>query len=898
MRLRAVLCLLLTGLARSGASAAQPGGCDSPSYDCAVVQVQRQEFAAAIRTLDGLAARASRDLRVLNLLGIALTGAGKAEQANVRFREALAIDPQFAPALRNLAVNEFTLGRHADAQRHFQAVLAQNADDEIAHVHLGEIAFERQDYRAALSHYESARTRVRSRPSWILHNATCLLELGRRADAVALLDHLPPAEAASRFEAGVVLGRHGAHVEAAKFFGTARDGGYKDAYAAGYNQVLMLIEAGENDSAIRVGTALFAQGFTRGELYNLISRAYAKLDRVKDAYDALREATRLEPAVAEHYIDMTLLCLEHENYDLGLEIVDIGLKHRPDSSMLHLQRGVVLAMKGAVEQAEQDFSRARLAAPDDPAPDVALAMVWMQRGQTPKAVDMLRMRAKASASQPLLLYALGVALLRAGAEPDSAAGAEAVEAFRAAVGLRPAFAPAQSELGKLLLKRGDVTGAVEHLERAVALEPENATPAYVLSQAYRRNGQTDRARELLVRVSRLNAQERGDDPDTDLRRAMFRIVREGTSTGSGSARTPPVPEADRVAFAAACATAGDLDGAIERLREVIDTTTSAPDARYQLAVTLWNRYQRAGGRRDKRDLDEAVATLERAVGERPDQSQFHLVLGQLFAEQQNLTSATVHLKRAAMLSPESPEPPYNLGLALRLQGDLDAAEHQFRIALAKAPEHALARRSLGLVLRQKGDAGGAATELQRAAATQPDDALAHHLLGTVLLKLGNAAGAVAELREAVRLDPSLTEARVLLAQTLAKQGRKADAQQEQAAVERLNAEKAALGRTLVLLDASAGLLAKGDVAGAVAQRREAVATSPRYAEAHYLLGLALVDAQAPPAEAEAAFREAIALDPSQAPTYAALGRLLERTKDNEGARAAYARASALAPCAR
>ena len=914
MRLRAVpFSLLLTGLAWSGLAAAQTAtACGASPYECAVAEVQRQEFAAAIRTLERLVAETPRDLRVLNLLGIALTGAGKPELANARFREALAIDPRFAPALRNLAVNEFTLGHHEEAQRHFEAILKETPDDEIAHIHLGEIQFERRDYRRALAHYERSRARITGHPGWTLHYATALLDQDRRAEAIALLDRLPSGEPAIWFDAGVVLGKYGAHADAARFFGTARDKGYKDPYAAGYNQTLMLIEAGENAAAIPVAEALFAQGFKRGELYNLVSRAYAKSDRVKDAYDALREATRLEPAVAEHYIDMAMLCLEHENYDLGLEIVDIGLKHRPDSSMLSLQRGVVLAMKGSVEQAERDFSKASLAAPDDPAPYVALAMVWMQRGQTPKAVDVLRTRAKAMAGQPIILYALGIALLRSGADPDSAEGSEAMEAFRTAVRLRPAFAPAQAELGKLLLKRGDVTDAVAHLERAVALEPDNPAPAYVLAQAYRRNGQTERARDLLTRVSRLNAQERGDDPDTDLRRAMFRIVREGTVAATGSPTGPPAAAEDRTASAAACAAAGDFDGAVARLRTAIEATPNASDVRYQLAVTLWNRYQRAGGRRDRKDLDEAVTALERAVELQPGQPQFHLVLGQLFAEQQNLTPALVHLKRAATLAPDDPEPAYNLGLALRLQGDLDAAEVQFRIALAKNPDHALARRSLGLVLRQKGDPGGAATELRRAAAQQPGDAQAHHLLGTVLLKLGDVPGALAELGEATRLDPSLTEARALLAQTLAKQGRAADAQREQAEVERINAEKAALGRALVLLDMSDGLLARGDIAGATARRREAVATSPRYAEAHYALGIALLDAEASVKqdakasvkqdakasrkEAEAAFREAIALDPGQARSYVALGRLLEEAKDEAGAQAARARAATLAPC--
>jgi Flp pilus assembly protein TadD len=101
---------------------------------------------------------------------------------------------------------------------------------------------------------------------------------------------------------------------------------------------------------------------------------------------------------------------------------------------------------------------------------------------------------------------------------------------------------------------------------------------------------------------------------------------------------------------------------------------------------------------------------------------------------------------------------------------------------------------------------------------------------------------------------------------------------------------------LVLLDSSASLLKKGDITGAIAQRREAIALDPAFAEAHYDLGVALSEADASSAEAEAAFRRAIALDPDYARAYAALGRLLEARGDAAGARAARARTAALTPC--
>jgi tetratricopeptide (TPR) repeat protein len=891
-----VACLLLT-VDLSLASGSQ-APCASPPYDCAVAQVQRGEFAAAIPALEALAAQKPPDLRVLNLLGIALTGAGRLAEASGRFRAALEIDPRFAPALRNLAVNELNLGRATEAERLFRTVLEQAPVDEIAHAGLGEIELGRKNYRQALAHFEKGGSRVAQSPRWTLQQATALLAEKRTPDAAALMDRLAARDPGIWFDAGVVFGRHDAHEAAARFFGRARRLGYKDAYAAGYNETLMLINAGDHDAAIRVANELFASGQRPAELHNLVSRAYAGLDRIKEAYDALREATRLEPKSAEHYIDMAMLCLEHENYDLGLEIVDIGLKHRPDSSMLYLQRGVVLAMKGSLEQAEQEFSRASAAAPDDASPYVALAMVWMQRGQTSRAIETLRTRTRAPAtsSAAVIHYALGIAILRSGAAPEDPAGTEALGAFRSAVRLQPAFASAQAELGKLLLKRNDVEGAIAHLEKAIDLEPESSTPAYVLAQAYRRAGQTERARDLLARVSRLNAQERGDDADGDLRRAMFRIVRESARTAPSAAWPSPDSAANGASAAAACAAAGDLDGAIETLRRTVAAAPAVPAIRYQLAVTLWNRYQRAS-RREKTDLDEAVAELSRAVDMDDHQPHFHLVLGQLFAEQQAFTRAISHLARAAALSPADPEAAYNLGLALRLQGNMEGAETQLRAALAKDQDHGLARRSLGLVLRQKGDLAGAASELRRAVRQLPLDAQGQHLLGSVLLKLGETAGAIAGLREAVRLDPALAEARVLLAQALARLGQQDEAQREQLEVERINARKAALGRALVLLDSSTALLERGDVAGAIAQRREAVHASPDLAEAHYELGLALQRVPQAMADAEAALRQAIGLDPRFARAHAALARLLDAKGDSQAAAAARSRAAELAPCA-
>ena len=501
--------------------------CGPTAYDCALFHVGRHEFAAAVGYLDRQLTAAPSDLKALNLMGIALTGAGRKDAANERFRAALAIDPGFTPALKNLAVNEYDSGRPGEARALFERVLTLAPSDEVAHLYLAEIEYHAQRRRTALEHYEKSGQRYAQDPQWTLHYGRSLLDAGRARQAVSVLDRIPERDGTDRFEAGVALGQAGAHAEAARFFGTARRG-YKDPYAAGFNQALMLTDAGDNEAAIHVAQELIAEGRATAELYNLASRAYAGAGRIQEAYDALRQATRLEPKAPENYIDLASICLEHGNLDLGLEIVDIGLGLLPDSWTLYLQRGALLAMKGLMGEAEKEFETARRLAPDEPVPYAALGMAWIQSGQIDKAVEVLRAE-RPRRQDHVVPYIFAMALLRSGTDPAGPAGVEAVAALRASIRANPEFAPARAELGRLLLKRHEVDLAILELEKATQLDPR-ATPAlYALFQAYSRKGNRARAQELISRVSKLNAQERGDDPDGELRRAVVRIVREGTA---------------------------------------------------------------------------------------------------------------------------------------------------------------------------------------------------------------------------------------------------------------------------------------------------------------------------------------------------------------------------------
>jgi tetratricopeptide (TPR) repeat protein len=509
------------------APSARADECGATAFDCALFYISRQDFRTAVRYAETEVKASPQNLKAINLLGIALTGAQRIEEANEKFRDALRVEPRFFPARKNLAINEFNAGRPSEAQSHFERVLEEAPGDEVAHLYLAEIHYEAQRFEPALRHYEKTGPRVAANSALLLHYAECLLELNQREKALSTLESVPRDDPAVLFHAGVLLGRFGAYAPAAKFFAQARPR-YEDPYVAGYNEALMRMQSGENAAALRVARELLDQGHRSAELYSLISSVHLNEGRIQDAYETLRTATQLDPDNEDPYVELAGICLDYANYDLGLEIVDIGLRRVPNSYRLQLQRGVLLVMKGQVAQAQPAFVRASELAPKAALPYVAMGIALMQLGQAEKAVELLGERIRQYPDDYMLPYILGMALVRSGAEPGSAAETEAIEAFGISVRLNPEFPHSRGELGKMLLRRGDLDRAIQELETAVKLDPTEAAPAFQLAQAYRRKGMADRAKEMLAHVSRLHAKERDFEAGADLKRLM----REGVARPS------------------------------------------------------------------------------------------------------------------------------------------------------------------------------------------------------------------------------------------------------------------------------------------------------------------------------------------------------------------------------
>jgi len=492
-------------------------------YEEAASLLQRGQTDAAIQLLEKTLEQSPKDLKARTLMGMAFSAAGRLDEAGRQFTQALDVDPKFSPALKNLAVNEMAQGQIPKARQHFEQLLALTPSDPVAHLALAEILFGAQDYAGAVAHFQKSGELYLREPRTIIEYARACVEGKQEADAPRILAHVPKeADAAVHFQAGTLLALLTDYAGAARELELAKDH-YSDPYEAGYNLTLAYVKGANYPAAIRTAEGLIGRGYKKAELYNLLSQAYESKGMTREAYGALRTATQVDPEDEANYIDLVALCLTHKNYDLALEIANIGLTHRPSSDRLVVQRGIVFAMTEKFNDARKAFEAARTMAPEKGLPHVALGLILMQNDRIEDAIGVLRRRVQTAGNDYIALWFLAEALNRSGATAGTPQMTEAIDAAERSVRLNPDVAQSQMLVAKLQTRAGKLDVAVKHLARALQLEPDNVSAMYQLAQVYSRKGDSARAKELFAKVGKAKAEDR----EQFTSRGLAQIIREG-----------------------------------------------------------------------------------------------------------------------------------------------------------------------------------------------------------------------------------------------------------------------------------------------------------------------------------------------------------------------------------
>ena len=269
----------------------------------------------------------------------------------------------------------------------------------------------------------------------------------------------------------------------------------------------------------------------------LAGRGRCKLRQSKqdEALDDFNAAIRIDPANLAARLGRAEIGVERGLYEQVIAEMTELIRRRPESADFYARRGVIHAIKRDFAEAEADLKKAIEREPTDPRLPTALGRVFVDAGQTDRALETFAEAIKKFPYYLPVYLELGNLHLRVRKDLNAAASvftealkrnpqsAEALfgrgDAFMqdgqydramtdlmAAIRLAPKMATAYSLRGDILLISGDNRAAIADYRKALELDPSRAQFHCDLGVALVRDEQFAEAAECLKRAARLNPQ--------------------------------------------------------------------------------------------------------------------------------------------------------------------------------------------------------------------------------------------------------------------------------------------------------------------------------------------------------------------------------------------------------
>jgi len=454
------------------------------------------------------------DPQVRNFRGIVLARLGQNAQAAAEYQESIRLDPRMEDAYRNLGFLNWTEHQLEPAREALVRAVQLLPSDSFAHYYLGRVQLEAQHYLEAVQELEISRVPLPMEAGFSIQLATGYIALGRREDARKSLGHLltlPLNDAQSIQTASLLLAVHQNDAAIKLIQQLSKRPSPSEAAWLQFDLALVYLLAGSYEKAIEQAhayTESLAQGAAESpesaQAWSLIGIACAHLSQGERSVNALRQAATLAPGEEEHWLNLTRELMELNRYSEAISAVQTGLAANPKSYALHLRLGAAHLSAGHYTEAESIFRD--LVAAGDPLPTgyIGLAQVLLRTGRPEEAASELVDAGQKLGPNFLISYFRGLAFDRAG-KPS-----EALTAFQEAVRLNSDNAEVHLSLGKTELALGRVNDAIAELQQALRLGPDNAQAKRLLSQAYRRAGDSKSAAKFAEASTNAPPDHEGD----------------------------------------------------------------------------------------------------------------------------------------------------------------------------------------------------------------------------------------------------------------------------------------------------------------------------------------------------------------------------------------------------
>ncbi len=340
------------------------------------------------------------------------------------------------------------------------------------------------------------------------------------------------------------------------------------------------------------------------------------------------------------------------------------------SAAAFMKRAGEAMLGGRLDEAEALYRKAVAAEPNNAEARRNLALALTQRGNHDGALAELRRAVPLAPQDPWVHFDLGNALL-ATEHPN-----QAEDAFRKAVDVAPDFNDGHFNLANLLLGQERFAEARGHLDQVLQLDPSNSRARYLQAVADLQEGRSASAVDRLRQLLR-------DEPDHIPARKTLASLLLQRQDPSGAQREyeallrraeEPRDRAEaHVQLATLVAVRNDVDGAMNHLRQAIETDPTVKEAPLNLANLLVQLKR----------TEEAVSYYRQAVeldpenGDLRDREATALILLGRYAD------ARDRLEAGVQTVPDDPKVNHTLARLLATAPDESVRDGQRALLLAQ-----------------------------------------------------------------------------------------------------------------------------------------------------------------------------------------------------------------------
>jgi len=695
------------------------------------------------------------------LLGIVDVAQQDYTGGETAFRAALARNPEFAVAARDLAQLYLATGRSDDAKKVYRDLLSKKAGDVTALLGLADIEMREKKWSEAIDNLNRARTAAPNDPTPGIKLVT-LYELRQdwtnaRAVAGELVVKFPQdanaqiAQATAQLGGGdtksaissyrrayqlapnsmLVLSRYLALLNSAKEYREVRSV-LQDAVAhfprdAPLKGDLIRVEAAIDglDAALSKARA-FAKDEPDNSFYDLISaELYEKAGRPKDAVALLEKAVTAQPSDDRLMVALSRLYIGVGDMTKAEAVLSHRLAADPDNPAARGVLGRLYLSTGRVDDAKKIFGELLAQRPTDVVALLSLGEIAVAERKWTEATDYINRARAAAPNDP----AAGLLLVNMyGLQQDWKNAAPVAAEL---VALFPANIDVLDSQGRVQIGSGDTDGALSTYRRAHELAPDSGPILSRYLALLRAAKKFPEARSLL------QAALDRDSENVSLKGDLIRVEAEisGLENGLAKARRFADNDPGKSIYDLVSAELYEKAGRGRDAVALLDKVAATRPSDDNITLALFRLYSRTD------DLVKAEGVLTARLQVDPKDAAIRAVLAGFYLEQKKYDAAIAEYGRLIAEHPADPAALNNLAWLYQRQGDLVQARELAERAFAAAPATPQIDDTLGWILLAQGEADKAMTYLTAANSAAPQNPDIQYHLAVALHHVGRPTDA-------------------------------------------------------------------------------------------------------------------------------------------------------------